>query len=141
MMHEEPLFKVTEAREEDYSDTEIGKALFILNGLCWDLSKGYYLEGGRNDIAVDLCCSCFVLKLDPYMVARKVLQEYAIGTRYDMMNDLEDRIEVIDPYLETWNGTPPNGVFDFMIDPEYLENHGEIYLKQEGNVPFVILSQ
>lgn len=86
-------------KSEDYSYSEIQQFVEKLNAICEVINKGGYAPGTRNNIAVDLCCVCYVLGLDPMEVAVSVFPEPDDPD----LDDLEERVDVIAPYLEYWN--------------------------------------
>lgn len=62
-----------------------------------ELEAGSYKPGARNNIAVDLAILCWELDLDPVTdIAKLFLDE-------DDIDDLEERLEVINDYLEYWD--------------------------------------
>ena len=81
-----------------------------LEGLIQGLKKGGYKKGNRNNIAVDLCCLCYMFDIDPI----EVFNEYV----HDHFNrlDFKERAIVIDRYCEDWTLRSANGVFDFMFN-------------------------
>lgn len=92
-------------KEEDtiYDKEQIEQAADVANGLIKAIKDSQYVVGNRNDIAVDLCCSMWILgykKDDPERVAYRLANETYLSP--DEKEDLLERIEVIKRYYYMW---------------------------------------
>ena len=97
-----------------YDEAQIRRAKIILDNICESLHHGFYMEGRRNDTAVDLCCVCHVLGLDPLKVAEIAWEGSYCSTPNSRRYDLQHRVEIINDYLDSWD-RETDGVFDKMI--------------------------
>lgn len=86
-----------------YNKEQIEQAADVANGLIKAIKDSQYVVGNRNNIAVDLCCSMWILKYneeDPELVARR-LEEEGYLTANDSEN-LVARIKVVEGYYGSW---------------------------------------
>lgn len=104
---------------KDYSASLVSKAVDQFNAIAEEISEGYYIPGYRNNFAVDLCCVCYVLNLEPEEIFIDLVEKY---TDYgSVVEDFCGRADIIRPYLEWWNDEP-NGVFDKMLEDREVED-------------------
>lgn len=75
----------------------------ILNGIWGAVAAGMYTQGHRNNIAVDLCISCWLTGNDPKFVSY-AMENAGYITMEDGM-DLRDRIDTINEYKMKWSPT------------------------------------
>ena len=101
------MYKV-EVVDKNCSIDDWDKAKHILGCIEKLCQCGGYVQGYRNDIAVDFTCACWVINADPYRVAKE------LSINDEEYRDLEDRINVIYGYCRSWDDEP-NGVFDKML--------------------------
>lgn len=92
-------------KEEDtiYDKEQIEQAADVANGLIKAIKNNQYCSGQRNNIAVDLCCSMWILGYkedDPERVAYRLANETYLSP--DEKKDLLERIEVIKRYYYMW---------------------------------------
>lgn len=95
--------KVIELGKIIYDREAVEKAADVANGLIKAIKEGQYRKGWRNDIAVDLCCSMWILKYnkeDPELVACR-LEEEGYLTANESEN-LVARIKVVEGYYDSW---------------------------------------
>lgn len=90
-----------------YNDDEIGKAIAYVNSIHHAMRTGEYVEGTRNNMAVDLCCACYVLGIDVNAMAKEALPTTSAYL------DFNRRRETIAPYLVSWDCV--GGVFGYML--------------------------
>lgn len=82
-----------------YSFDKIKEFVSQLNSICDALAGGQYVEGSRNNIAVDLSCCCHAVGLDPMEVADMAWADVDDPDR----DDLERRVKVIFDYVDFWD--------------------------------------
>lgn len=92
-------------KEEDtiYNKEQIEQAADIANGLIKAIKNNQYCSGQRNNIAVDLCCSMWILGYkedDPEFVAGRLKNEGYLTS--DQKENLISRIKVIQEYYDPW---------------------------------------
>lgn len=86
-----------------YNKEQIEQAADVANGLIKAIKDSQYVVGNRNNIAVDLCCSMWILGYaedDPERVAHRLGNE-----AYLTPNEKENliaRIEVVESYYGLW---------------------------------------
>lgn len=100
-----------EASDNDrgpYNERQIRNAAEMLNAIAYDIEHGSYKPGARNNIAVDVCCLCHVLRIDPVWVMNQS------GLSQYQLEDFDERKAVIDEYLDMWD-SECGGVFDKMF--------------------------
>lgn len=100
-----------EVKHEDIVDGyDVDEIVANMNGLLELLNDGYgYKEGVRNNIAVDLCCYCYVLGIDPIDIVKD------LKLSYWQRHDFKNRIGVIEGYLDYWHRT--GGVDAYTVLP------------------------
>ena len=91
-----------------YNEMQIRHAAEMLNAIVHDVGHGSYKPGARNNIAVDVCCLCHVLDIDPVWVMNQA------GLSQYQLEDFDERKAVIDEYLDMWD-EEYGGVFDKMF--------------------------
>lgn len=91
-------------------DQKIDKAMKVLVGI-FDFVNfdENYIEGWRNDIAVDFCIACKVLDMNP-----NVAKGHLNLSTIDMM-DLDERINTIIPYADSWYMT--GNIWNYSLIP------------------------
>lgn len=77
---------------------ELKQAVDLLQKL--DTDPKFMTAGRRNDDAVDLCCACRVLRMDPEIHWRALVNANN-RTDQDLMAGLE-HIKRVKPYAEGW---------------------------------------
>lgn len=95
--------KTIEWRSTIYDRETVEKAADVVNGLVKAIKEGQYRKGWRNNIAVDLCCSMWILKYneeDPELVARRLEEEGYITANES--ENLVARIKVVEGYYGSW---------------------------------------
>ena len=110
---------IAEAWDSVYEEDDIVAATKIANGICKAIVNGAYKKGRRNTIAVDLSCSCHILKIDPHNITRILESEGHLD--YVQMKNLISRLDVIDGYLDSWDWNSSVGVFEYMLDVDKWE--------------------
>lgn len=86
-----------------YDKEKIDEATDVANGLVKAIKDGQYQKGNRNNIAVDLCCSMWMLGYeedDPEFVASRLKNEGYLTS--DQKENLISRIKVIQEYYDPW---------------------------------------
>lgn len=95
--------KTIELGKTIYDGETVEKAADVVNGLIKAIKEGQYRKGWRNDIAVDLCCSMWILGYkedDPESVAYRLANESYLDP--NERENLLYRIEVIQEYYDVW---------------------------------------
>ena len=90
---------------------DVKQAVRFINVIISYVRKGGYVEGNRNNIAVDLSCMCKYVGLDVRDVVRDVEQ-------FDFI-DLSKRLTVLDSYVDIWDKY--DELFDKMLSAWYWE--------------------
>lgn len=85
--------------------------LDVLNGISWfcEHSSGYS-EGYRNEIAVDLTVSCFMLGLEATEVLEVMIEEGLIDPKFDDENPWV-RVDRVLNYADRFD-------WDYLLDPD-----------------------
>ena len=96
---------------QNYTEEEAHDAVIALNDIINDFNNNEYVEGTRNNMAVDLSCACHVLNLDPVDTVINSLEKPL--SLHDL-TDLRRRVAKIDPYLDDWDQSH-GGVFSKML--------------------------
>lgn len=94
---------VINKRNTVYDNEDIEQAFNVANGIIKAIKDGQYIEGKRNDMAVDLCCSMWMLGYgfdEPESVAARLKNEGYLDQ--DQKADLIDRIDKLEDYYEYW---------------------------------------
>ena len=101
--------------DDQYSPDDRELACTMLNNILSAISRGEYVEGYRNNMAVDLACAAHVLHVD----AMEVVQEpfKSIPDNAMIKLELKERIDQINGYVGAWDCYSRNGVFDKMKMP------------------------
>lgn len=102
-----------------YTKDDIYRAMNLANGIVNNVSKGMYKEGYRNNIAVDFACACKMLGVDPCTYG---LDELKPWLNNDEVNDLIDRLDVIEAYLNFWMS---NRIWNYVLDESVWNNPGK----------------
>lgn len=91
------------------------------------LERGEYVEGCRNNVAVDLDILCYMIGIDPKDVAVKAWHpNWPKGLTTEGYKDLLERLEVVDDYLWSWENR--GGVELFMVaDGEWSNPTHKLY--------------
>ena len=96
--------------DNDYDIEDRQRAVKIINCICDFINRGFYFEGHRNNIAVDLACACHVVEVDI-----DDLRDEALDLTPTNYLNLKNRIKAIKPYLHGWDVFGNGGVFDYML--------------------------
>lgn len=108
-------------KEEDtiYNKEQVEQAADVANGLIKAIKDGQYQKGNRNNIAVDLCCSMWILGYkedDPESVAYRLANETYLSP--NQKENLISRIKVIQDYYYSWHENWEN----YWLMPEEWES-------------------
>lgn len=97
----------------------------MFNGIMHEGFKGgKYVEGNRNNLAVDFCCICFALGLDPV----DTLKIFVPNMNSSDMIDFIKRAANIKVYLNEWS---KSDLTDFMFDP-FVHQSNSFKAKEAG---------
>lgn len=120
-----------------YDEVWINLASDIANGILNFVDDRGYIEGFRNNLIVDLCCSLYVLGYYSYESMGDILKQIL----FDNLNswdtlDAELRFDTVYVYLNTWHEETMNGVIDKMLDKNYWKTFS---CNEESNKTFVVV--
>lgn len=100
-----------------HNETEIKNAMEVVNGINQFLEDESYREGYRNNIAVDLDIALYILGLDPSDHESLAMRDFLFdqfGFFSIDQADLEDRIGIVDGYLDKWyNESTDNMILEY----------------------------
>lgn len=97
------------------NDEEVTNFLDVLQGIAYACDSGEYAEGQRNQIAVDLTVSAYMLGLDPDDVLNDFMDEELI-TEADDDEYPTDRVSKVMEYYRRFD-------WEYMIDPDYYSHY------------------
>lgn len=101
--------------DNQYTAEDRELACLMANNILDAIERGEYIEGQRNNMAVDLACMCHVLKADPKLLANEALEEHGGKWQSHCSHDIEERLRTISRYLDSWDVYGVHGVFDYMM--------------------------
>lgn len=99
-------------------EEDIERYIDVLNGIAYRCSIGGYKQGYRNDIAVNLTVSSYMLGLSPLQVLKSFEEAGIILDEMDDESPLK-RVETVLGYSDRFD-------WDYMLDPEYYESAGHM---------------
>lgn len=101
--------------DDQYTPENRELACRMLNNILCAISRGEYVEGYRNNMAVDLTCVAHVLHVDAMEVAQDPFESIPDNAMDKL--DLKERVDTINGYVRAWDCYSRNGVFDKMRMP------------------------
>ena len=101
--------------DDQYSSDDRELACTILNNILCAISRGEYVEGYRNNMAVDLACAAHVLHVDVMEAVEDPFKSIPDNAMDKL--DLKERVNTINGYVRAWDSYSGNGVFDYMKTP------------------------
>lgn len=117
------IIYIGECIDPKFTADDVDKAKRMLTTIINRIRIGGYVEGFRNDIAVDISICCYVLDVDPTDLTGEMKRLFELFLSDDEW-DLDERLNVIDDYLKDWallHNVDGHSIFDYCNLMDYWE--------------------